>query len=363
MLKRTDCLFFKRICGFKNIMIFGAGENGYQSQQYCEGFGKKVACYLISDSYDISEFHGVPVKHFKDISEFAKKNSLVIIGRSMEHHNESVALLNCNGFSHIIPGISEITTNMDAHVSHLQEIYGDDIVFHIPEYEFDDEISMRIYAVTSATNFHATKGKWNSKYVEYIQAGAALTDVRICEITDDLGDNISKLNRFLNETTAGYWIAKNDFKHEYLGLYHYGRGMDLNDSQLKWIVKNDIDIVLKKPEFFSYDILSFSAFSGVIAYEGVKKFAEEYIEAAEKHLKDNIFFQGNIQIAKSEIFKEYYDWAIGVIMPMFEIYKQEIEIQPRLLAFAMESMLNIWCLKNADRFRFAFADHKSMALS
>lgn len=46
-------------------------------------------------------------------------------------------------------------------------------------------------------------------WIKPIQAGAALTDMRIAELTDNTGDNISDKNADYCELTALYWIWKN----------------------------------------------------------------------------------------------------------------------------------------------------------
>lgn len=42
-----------------------------------------------------------------------------------------------------------------------------------------------IYAVTSQRNLHKCMKTYESKYIKYIQAGAKLSNVKICEPTDE----------------------------------------------------------------------------------------------------------------------------------------------------------------------------------
>ena len=94
-----------------------------------------------------------------------------------------------------------------------------------------------IYAVTSHKNLHKSISKYQSNYIKYIQAGAELADNIFCEITDNRGENISKWNPYYCELTAGYWVYKNDKVNEYVGLYHYSRGLDITDKQIESIAE------------------------------------------------------------------------------------------------------------------------------
>lgn len=60
-------------------------------------------------------------------------------------------------------------------------------------------------------------------------------------------DHISEQNPFFCELKAGYWIWKNDIVHDGIGLFHYSRGLDLDNRKIEAIVHSDIDVVLPAP--------------------------------------------------------------------------------------------------------------------
>ena len=357
MFNLTDCDYYQAIKDYASIMVFGAGVNGRMNQGLCETLKKDISCYLVSSQHAKADstIHGVPVRRIDDISVSEKQESLVIVGRAHKNHQETARLLREHGFCHIIPGINQILPELsEEHIASLRDVFGRDLVRHIPTCEKEQECSLRIYAVTSINDFHKTNRRWGSKYIEYIQAGAALTRERICKIADDTGDNISQYNRYLNETTAGYWIAKNDTQHKYVGLFHYCRGMDLSDRQLEWIAGHDIDVVLKTPMVFAYDVHSYN-YDWPLRCELICQYAPDYADAVSWYLKNRFFFQGNIQIAKREIFKEYYEWVFRILKDMGEMYPDAVLKDERSFGFLVEELMNIWYIKNAGRFAFAFA--------
>lgn len=361
MLSLEDIEFYQAIKDYPSVMVFGAGVNGRREYHNCRGVKKDVSCYLVSSrsAKTGSVLDGIPVRQIDDVSPSEKQESLVIVGRSYENHQETVRLLREHGFCHIIPGNGQFTAELsEEQAAELRNVFGSDLLLHIPSLEREKACSLKIYAVTSAANFHKANGSWHSKYIEYIQAGAALTERRICALTDDTGENVSQYNRYLNESTAGYWIAKNDVWHQYVGLYQYSRGMDLSDRQLEWIVEHDMDVVLKTPEVHMYNVLSFSG-GGV--YEAICKYAPDYAEAARYYFLENRFFiQGNIQITKREIFREYYEWAFYMLKGMGEMYPDAIAKMERYFGYIMENLMHIWYIKNAGRFRFAFAPWRQL---
>ena len=78
-----------------------------------------------------------------------------------------------------------------------------------------------------------------------IQAGAALTPVRVGDFQDNTGDNISEKNRQYCELTALYWIWKNQTA-DYYGLEHYRRAFTLNDSEILDILSQGVDAIIPK---------------------------------------------------------------------------------------------------------------------
>ena len=96
------------------------------------------------------------------------------------------------------------------------------------------------------------------RWVRPIQVGAALTDQRITEITDNLGENISAKNVNYCELTALYWMWKNKLCTEesdkYFGLFHYRRFLDITDDGLIKMKEENVDVLLPYPLVHEPDI-------------------------------------------------------------------------------------------------------------
>lgn len=206
-----------------------------------------------------------------------------------------------------------------------------------------------LYVVTSHLNQRQVKGRgFNNKYMKCIQAGAALTEERICGIDDNSGDNISRLNPYYCEITAGYWIAKHD-THRYVGLCHYSRWLDVCDSDIERIVGNDVDVVLPTPIVLRAEMVLILRNYGDMLEMAVLKVNKDYQNALERHYSSKILIPGNICIARREIFVQYYEWMYAVLQEMETLLKDRYgEIPKRLLGYMAEHLTNIYFLKHKE---------------
>ena len=213
-----------------------------------------------------------------------------------------------------------------------------------------NEISMCIYVVTSHLN---TREDGNhgfiNKYMKYIQAGAALTNQKLCEIRDNTGTNISESNPYYCELTAGYWISKNDCKHQWMGLCHYSRWLDVDDKCIENIIGNNVDVILPEPMYSRVEMVVRAGDVNEIIRKAILNVAPDYEDAMIKYYCGRIFFAGNILIAKKGIFIRYYEWLFCVLSEAEKIsMKNSLVIGKRVWGYLGEHLTNIFFLKHDE---------------
>lgn len=193
-----------------------------------------------------------------------------------------------------------------------------------------------------------------------IQAGAALTDRRICDVRDNMGDHISDKNRQYCELTALYWIWKND-RSEYAGLCHYRRHFELDLEKLQSLAASDIDVVLTVPilnvpsvrEVYRHDHMERD---WDVMLEAVRVLAAEYLPAAIE-LQNGTFYYGyNMFIARKEILDGYCAWLFP-ILAYCEAHCGEKgdAYQKRYIGFLAERLLSVYFLHHEADYRIVHA--------
>ena len=360
----TDSEYYKLLQNYKTIMIFGTTRQAVSESEFIKKMGIHLNAFIVSNNNvkQFDELEGIPVRSFEEISEEEKKEC-VLIGRDLSKNEESTELLKSAGFSHVFPGLCQLKTSLDKkEIDNIICNFNGKLIGKAKTERTNDDIinassHIRIYEVTSHKNIHRlVQSGWDSPFIERIQAGAALTDERICKITDDTGENISLRNQYYCELTAGYWIAKNDTLHDWLGLYHYSRGLSIGDEELSCLSDSDIDCILPSPYKWQYDTASFCA--SEIILSAIQAVSPEYIDAAEQYFMSRFMVAGNILIARRPVFCEYYDWLMDICQEMECRLNETKSLEKRMIGYLAEDLLNIYFMKNANRFQIAFSPMK-----
>ena len=213
---------------------------------------------------------------------------------------------------------------------------------------------MNIYVAQSIYDKEMTKSLSYRDYEIPIQVGKALSSERICNITDEIGNNISEKNRQYCELTALYWIWKNR-KADYLGLCHYRRRFDLTPEQIKMIVDDDIEMVVTTP------ILNLEGVGKRYAsdhgeedwnamLEVISKMSPDYYEYAIEVQNSNYYFGYNMFIAKYNIFCSYCEWLFKILEECEKrIGQKKDRYQNRYIGFLAERLLLVYIKKNQIR--------------
>lgn len=185
---------------------------------------------------------------------------------------------------------------------------------------------------------------------------------------DDEGKNISKKNANFCELTGVYWVAHN-CEDDIKGIVHYRRFFTHNvwsEKEENFYKESDIRKILEKYDCIVSDRMYFSCgnirnhykkhhyakdlelLKDVISYK-----CPEYLEAFEIAMSKNYLFPYNMIIAKKNIFNDYANWLLGLLL---ELEKNENisgydMYQSRVYGFLSERLMNVWLVHNNIKYK------------
>jgi len=192
-------------------------------------------------------------------------------------------------------------------------------------------------------------------------------------IRDDVGDNISFLNPWINECTALYWIWKNE-TCKYIGLNHYRRYF-LKDK-VSETINNALDELTIRKDLVHYDVLLARAegsypernvkqviLSRVMkeAYEtGLKNIRRlmlerqpDYVESFDFVMESKAFYPCNMFVMKKLVLDEYCEWLFSFLIDAARVTNIKIydEYSSRIIGFFAERMLTVWLMHHQLRIK------------
>ena len=218
---------------------------------------------------------------------------------------------------------------------------------------------------------------------KFIHAGHALAKNDFGYAGDDAGDNISRLNSFLDEVTALYWIWRNT-AHTHVGLVHYRRFFTSDTNQQNFdaekilnaeeILKilNDYDIIVQKEGMTDRTqrdmmILSTGQPDLIRVVEKIirshlERTNPDYLDAFDDVLNSTVFFTNAIHVTRRNIFNAYCEWLFSFLIDATEEIRDKVEVCGKSLGemphaysrtpgFFAERMLTVWLMKNHLRIK------------
>lgn len=196
------------------------------------------------------------------------------------------------------------------------------------------------------------KKKYNiPPWIVPIQVGASLTDLRIADLLDNTGENISYKNYKYSEMTATYWAWKN-LREEYLGICHYRRMLFLDEDDLKKIKQNKVNAVLPLP-FVCYPDASgqygryISAEDQEKMMQALKEVSPEYYEAAQNILKEPYLYNYNMFLADKDTFNDYCKWIFPILERAEELCEPDgLKRSDRYIGYLAEVLTALYFLYN-----------------
>ncbi|MBQ6297794.1 MAG: DUF4422 domain-containing protein [Selenomonadaceae bacterium] len=216
-----------------------------------------------------------------------------------------------------------------------------------------------------------------------IHAGHALAKKDFGYLGDDTGDNISRLNPFLDEITALYWVWKNT-RHTHAGIVHYRRFFTSDTNQKAF----DVEKILSSAEILKllneYDIITqregvtertqremmllatgqpdlINVTEKIIRKHLIRTHLN-YLDAFDAVINGVILFACSIHITRRNIFNAYCEWLFSFMIDATKEIRDKIEVNgkgleemghtySRVAGYFAERMLTVWLMKNHLRIK------------
>lgn len=318
----TDTLV-KTIKDFGHYAVYGASVTAAgavtAAAKLC---GILPDCYLVSNpETNKAQISGVSVCGINENN--MSKNTPIIIGTVPFFHAEIEKQLRENGFTNIIP----LTSHLEYE---LQKIQYDGVLpgfdsEYLPGFANgkNDQNKLRVFEVRTHRGVTLKNPPGLKIYETPIHAGAIDTNRKICELTDDFGDNISEKNAVFCETTAFYAVWKNLPYDGFVGFNQYRRHLIPSENRPKKIKTGGTDAYLTYP----YTCLEnaenhLKMFINDDLFEAVKigfgtAFPDKY-NAFLRVLSGEYYYPYNIFILRDTVFNEYCEF---IFKALFEIEK------------------------------------------
>lgn len=356
------------------IAIFGAGIMAREVVACLqeELYQIHIECCMVSDLKGNPEnVLGIPVLDFAGAEPILHKDTLILIAAVDKHLVSMQESLSQHGYFNVI----SLTYEKDLWSLIRGNVYRESRLKQGQPYlTLEEELQTSVLpSITEAQKKTAgiysvrchVDRKIQEDMAQYsweipIQAGAALTEERICRLCDNCGENISHKNRQYCELTALYWIWKNDTS-DYVGLGHYRRHFEITENLLEKLKVSDIDVVLTIPAY---------VFDGVgnvyrrdhiwedwlIMMGAIRKLFPEYTQAAKELEAGKFYYAYNMFIMRREILEDYCAWLFPILFYCEEQCAGNRDAyQGRHIGFLAERLMSIYFLYHEREYKIVHA--------
>lgn len=199
-----------------------------------------------------------------------------------------------------------------------------------------------------------------------MQVGAALHD-DLGYLSDSTKDNISVKNPNFCELTGLYWVWKNDYKSDYVGLCHYRRYfLDTNNNPIsgdefnrffKNCEANGLNVMVTSPKAIAMEgatVMDFYEGSGhnkidlIEARNSIERLTPEYLSYFDRVINGNATYFANMLVGKKSTVDDYCRWLFTILFDL----EKNLDItgyddyNKRVFGFVSERLLMVWLLKN-----------------
>ena len=193
-----------------------------------------------------------------------------------------------------------------------------------------------------------------------VHAGSYGSDVKLAKLSDDFSGGISDRNGNYSELTVTYWAWKTR-SAAYKGLCHYRRWLQLTESNIGWILENEIDVILPLPYLCKLDASEqygryIQADDMACLLEVVFEIYPDKVTEIREILGKNYLYNHNIVIAKEAVFDQYCEFLFSILFEVEKrMQKKGIDRQDRYLGYLGEVLTSIYFVMNQENLRIVHA--------
>lgn len=319
----------------------------------------RVAAFLVnSKRQNPEDIDGIPVM---ELEKFDRNDLKVLIAAQDNYHLEIVEALEKKGIREYV----KIDAKAEAELMEQYYKEVEELPFLHSLKQGDRKADLAVYI----SKFHRDRPlKETGRQMDWmhpIQAGAALTHEKICELRDDQGENISRKNRNYSELTSMYWIGKHA-DAEYLGLFHYRRMLELSEEDLYRLTASRIDAVLAYPAVYYPNILTHHSYyisegDWKAMKQALEELQPEYAAAMPELFGGKLFYNHNIFIARKEIFQNYCSWLFPILERTEELsVPRGWEREDRYIGYLGENLTTLYFLYHRNDLNIAYTGRRML---
>lgn len=278
------------------------------------------------------EIDGIPVISIEKLP----KDTFIVVGVTELVQKEVLPFLKRNGYYNIFP-----LTQREEHIL-MSEYYE-----KIGKFCTIDLCKQEKFVLYEVMNHKDKKLDYPPRLFYYecpIQAGAALTDLSLCDVKDNTGINISEQNLMYCEMSAVYWIWKNT-NHEWVGIEHYRRHLLVSPEMLN----DEVDVIMPLPYIcYPNEMSQFLRFVSEsvldVLLKTLKELHSDKYDDYYAIMHGKYQYTYNMLCARRKVFDEYCEWFFEITEYMVDKYGDvmpELK-ETRALSYVAEVLTNLY---------------------
>lgn len=334
------------------VIIYGAQMVGVSIYYAIKNImpATEICSFVVSKCGDNPcDIDGVPVV---ELDDYDYSGEQILVATPQNHHANIVMELEKRNMSNylLIDSITEAVL--------LKQYY--DTMKMFPSLcdlsQFADKATLAVYMSKFYKDQPLKEEAEIHPWLHSIQAGADLTDVRVAEVYDNAGDNISAKNPNYCELTALYWIWKH-VKNEYKGLFHYRRQLVIRDEDLYKMGNGQVDVVLPYPSIHYPTITEqhkryIQEKDWKVLWEVIEDLYPQYAVILPQLFQQPYFYNFNMLVAREEIFDDFCEWMFSILQRVEELSTPRgNERADRYTAYMGETLTTIYFMYHKDDYK------------